>query len=40
MDETVEAVIDSLTDHFSSGDQLGVKSVQDILEVFSFSGLL
>lgn len=27
MDETVEAIVDSLSDHFSSGDKFGIKSV-------------
>lgn len=36
MDETVKAVVDSFPDHLSSGDQLGVESVENVLEVFSF----
>ena len=40
MDQWIEAVIDSLTDHFSSGDKFSVKSVQNVLEVLSFTGLL
>lgn len=38
VDESVEAIGDGLSNHFSSGDELGVKSVKDILEIFSFSG--
>ena len=40
MDETVEAVVDGLSDHLSPGDQLGVESVENVLEVFSFPWLL
>ncbi len=38
MDEGVEAVVDCLSDHLSSWDELGVESVEDVLEVFSLSG--
>ena len=38
VDESVEAISDGLSNHFSSGDELGVESVKDILEIFSFSG--
>lgn len=27
MNETVEAIVDGLSDHFSSGDKFGIKSV-------------
>lgn len=40
MNERVETVIDGLTDHFSSGDKLGIKSVENVFEVLAFSGLL
>ena len=39
VDEGVEAVVDGLSDHLTSGDQLGVKSVKNVLEVFSLSWL-
>jgi hypothetical protein len=39
VDETVEAVVDGLADHLSSGHQLGIEAVQDVLQVLSFSGL-
>lgn len=38
VDESVEAISDGLSNHFSSGDELGIESVKDILEIFSFSG--
>ena len=38
MDEGVEAVIDCLSDHLSSWDELGVEPVENILEVFPLSG--
>ena len=37
MDETVEAVINGFSDHFSPGDQLSIKSMKNILKIFSFS---
>lgn len=40
MDQWVKTVIDCLTDHFSSWDKFGIQSVQDVLEVLPFSGLL
>lgn len=39
MDETVEAIVDGFSDHFSSGNQFGVEAMQNVLQVFSFSGL-
>ena len=36
MDQGVEAISDCLSDHFSSWNQLGVESVKNILQVFSF----
>ena len=39
MNETVEAVIDCLSDHFSSRHQFGIKAVKDIFQVFSFPRL-
>lgn len=36
MDELVEALIDCLSDHLSSGNQLCIELVQDIFEVISF----
>ena len=38
VDKSVEAISDGLSDHFSSGDELSVESMKDILEIFSFSG--
>lgn len=38
VDESVEAISDGLSDHLSSGDKLGVESVENVLEIFSFSG--
>jgi len=38
VDKSVEAISDGLSDHFSSGNELSVESVKDILEIFSFSG--
>jgi hypothetical protein len=40
VDERVEAVGDGLSDHLSPGDELGVKSVENVFQIFSFSGFL
>ena len=40
VDEGVELVGHGFSDHLPSWDQLGIKSVENILQVFSFSGLL
>jgi hypothetical protein len=40
VDETVEAVGDSFSDHLPSWDQLGIQSMQDVLEVFPLSWFL
>lgn len=40
MDQRVEAVCDSLSDHFSSRDKFGVEPVEDVLEVLSLPGFL
>ncbi len=40
MDQGVELVGDGFSDHFSSWDELGVESVEDVLKVFSFSRFL
>lgn len=37
MNKTVEAVIDGFSDHLSPWNQFGIKSMKNILEVFSFS---
>lgn len=39
VDEAVETVVDGLSDHLSSGNQLGIESVKDVLQVLSLSGL-
>lgn len=39
VDKSVEAVGNGLSDHLSSGDELGVESVEDVFEIFSFPGL-
>lgn len=38
VDQTVETVIDSLSDHLSSGNQFSVEPMKDVLEILSFSG--
>lgn len=40
VDENVEVVIHTPTDHLSSRDQLGVEPVQDILKILPLSWLL
>lgn len=40
VDQGVEALVDGLSDHLPSWDQLGVKLVKDILEVVSLNTLL
>jgi hypothetical protein len=40
MDKSVEAVGDGLSDHFSSGDEFSVESVENVFQVFSFSWFL
>jgi len=37
MDETVEAIIDCLTNHLSSRNKLGVKTMENVFQVLSFS---
>jgi hypothetical protein len=39
VDQTVETVIDSLSDHLSSGNQFSVESMKDVLQILPFSGL-
>ena len=39
MDQTVEAVVDGFSDHFSTGDQFGVQSMKNVLQILSFTGL-
>ena len=39
VDEGVETVCDGLSDHLSPRNQLGVKPMEDVFEVFSLSGL-
>lgn len=38
MDERVETVVDCFSDHLSPWDQLGVESVEDVLEVLPLPG--
>lgn len=40
MNQAVETIVDGFSDHFSSWDELCVESVQNVLQVLSFSGLL
>lgn len=40
VNEGVEAVSDGLSDHLSSGNEFGVKSVENVFQIFSFSGFL
>ena len=40
MDEGVEAVVDGLADHLASRNQLGIESVENVLQVLPFSGFL
>jgi hypothetical protein len=40
MDEGVEAVINCLSDHLSSGDEFCIESMQNIFEIFPLSWLL
>jgi len=40
MDETIEAIVDSFSDHFSSRDQLSIESVENIFQILSFSWFL
>ena len=38
MDQGEEALVDSLSDHFSSWDKLGIQLVENVLEVVSLNG--
>ncbi len=40
VDQGVELVGDGLSDHFSSWDEFGIESVEDVLKIFSFSRFL
>ena len=39
MDQSEEALVDGLSDHFSPWDKLGVQLVKNVLEVVPFDGL-
>jgi hypothetical protein len=40
MDQRVEAIVDCLTNHFSSGHKFGIQAMKNVLEVLPFSWLL
>jgi hypothetical protein len=39
VDQRVEAIVNGLTNHLSPGDQLGIETVEDVFQVFSFTRL-
>ncbi len=40
MNQAIETIVDGFSDHFSSGNEFCVESMQNVLQVLSFSGLL
>jgi hypothetical protein len=40
MNKTVEAIVNCLSDHFSSRNKFGIKLMKNVLEVLSLSRLL
>lgn len=40
MNETIKTVVDCFSNHFSSWNQFGIQSMQNIFQVLSFSRLL
>jgi len=38
VDQSVETIVDGLSDHLSPGNKLSIESMEDVLEVLSFSG--
>ncbi len=39
VDQGVEAIVNGLTNHLSPGDQLGIETMQDVFQIFSFTRL-